>query len=130
MKPQSLISAFGIGRATALLCAAIALAGTGINEAPAADAPSLKACAIIDNDFDIDDMMAIPLVFGSEHVAALIQSEGYTLPEQSAPAVDALVNGLDGSSGSRKIPIIVGGAAGEGTRSCPMAVAAVLPLHA
>lgn len=66
-------------------------------------------CTIIDNDFDIDDLMAIPLVIGNKHVAAIVQSEGYTLPEQAAPAVDRLVNQIPDQPNNRKIPIIVGG---------------------
>ena len=73
---------------------------------------SASTCVLIDNDYDIDDMMAIPLVIGKKHVAAIIQSEGYTLPEQSAAAVNALVNELPDQPGQRKIPIIVGGKQG------------------
>ena len=66
-------------------------------------------CVIVDNDFDIDDMQAIPLVLGAKYVAAIVQSEGYTLPEQAAPAVNALVNQIPDQQGNRHIPIIVGG---------------------
>lgn len=68
-----------------------------------------SACVILDNDYDIDDMQAIPLVLGNKHVAAIVQSEGYTLPEQAAPAVNALVNQLPDQPQARRIPIIVGG---------------------
>lgn len=71
--------------------------------------PQQNSCVIIDNDYDIDDMMAIPLVIGNKHVAAIIQSEGYTLPESSAPAINQLVNNLPDQPNQRKIPIIVGG---------------------
>ncbi|MDH6249648.1 inosine-uridine nucleoside N-ribohydrolase [Polynucleobacter sphagniphilus] len=67
------------------------------------------SCVLIDNDFDIDDMMAIPLVIGNKHVAAIIQSEGYTLPEQGAAAINQLVNNIPDQPNQRKIPIIVGG---------------------
>jgi len=66
-------------------------------------------CVVIDNDFDIDDMMAIPLVLGNKHVAAIVQTEGYTLPDKSAPVVDKLINRLPDQPQNRKIPIIVGG---------------------
>lgn len=66
-----------------------------------------KHCVIVDNDYDIDDMMAIPLVLGGKHVAAIVQSEGYTLSRHAAPAADHLVN--HGRGKSRQIPIIVGG---------------------
>ena len=68
----------------------------------------LKHCTILDNDYDIDDMMAIPLVLGGKHVAAIVQSEGYTMPDEAAPAADRLVNHVPGSK-ARQIPIIVGG---------------------
>ncbi len=74
-----------------------------------ASAPMRDSCVLIDNDFDIDDMMAIPLVIGNKYVAAIIQSEGYTLPEQGAAAIDQLVNRIPDQPNQRKIPIIVGG---------------------
>lgn len=82
--------------------------GSGSDNNTAAT-PMRDSCVLIDNDYDIDDMMAIPLVIGSKYVAAIIQSEGYTLPEQSAPAIDELVNNLADQPNARKIPIIVGG---------------------
>lgn len=66
-------------------------------------------CVILDNDFDIDDMQAIPIVLGGKHVAAIIQSEGYTLPGNAAPVVDQLVNQIPDQPKNRKIPVIVGG---------------------
>ena len=71
--------------------------------------PVYQSCVLIDNDYDIDDMMAIPLVIGNKHVAAIIQSEGYTLPQASTPALDQLINNLPDQPNQRKIPIIVGG---------------------
>ena len=81
--------------------------GSGSDNNTAA-APMRDSCVLIDNDYDIDDMMAIPLVIGNKYVAAIVQSEGYTLPEQSAPAIDELVNNLADQPDARKIPIIVG----------------------
>lgn len=77
--------------------------------ASGAQQESIDSCVLIDNDYDIDDMMAIPMVMANTHVAAIVQSEGYTLPEQSAPALDQLINHLPDQPGQRKIPIIVGG---------------------
>lgn len=71
-----------------------------------------SSCVLIDNDYDIDDMMAIPLVIGNKHVAAIIQSEGYTIPEESAAALNLLINQLPDQPNQRKIPIIVGGKQG------------------
>lgn len=82
---------------------AFAQAGSNMAASVASD-----TCVLIDNDYDIDDMMAIPLVIGNKNVAALIQSEGYTLPEQSAAAVHELVNRLPDQPNNRQIPIIVG----------------------
>lgn len=67
-----------------------------------------ESCVIIDNDFDIDDMMAIPPVIANRYVAAIIQSEGYTLPGEGAAAVNQLVNHVPDRPNQRKIPIIVG----------------------
>lgn len=83
-------------------------------------APSqVASCVLIDNDYDIDDMMAIPLVIGNQYVAAIIQSEGYTLPEQGAAAIEQLVNTLPDQPNQRKIPIIVGGKQGDNGRTLP-----------
>ncbi len=68
-----------------------------------------QSCVLIDDDYDIDDMMAIPLVIGNKHVAAIIQSEGYTLPQASTPALDQLINNLPDQPKQSIIPIIVGG---------------------
>jgi inosine-uridine nucleoside N-ribohydrolase len=73
---------------------------------------TINSCVLIDNDYDIDDMQAIPLVIGNKYVAAIIQSEGYTLPEEGAAAIAQLVNNLPDQPNQRKIPIIVGGKQG------------------
>lgn len=74
------------------------------------------SCVLIDNDYDIDDMMAIPLVIGNKYVAAIVQSEGYTLPEDGAAAIQKLVNELPDQPTQRKIPIIVGAKQGVNGR--------------
>ena len=97
-----------------LICALViplVACGGGSNNAAA---PMRDSCVLIDNDYDIDDMMAIPLVIGNKYVAAIVQSEGYTLPEQSAPAIDALVNKLSDQPNNRQIPIIVGAKQAQG----------------
>lgn len=66
------------------------------------------SCVVIDNDYDIDDMMAIPSVIANRRVAAIVQTEGYTLPEQAAPAANALINASGTFAGAAPIPIIVG----------------------
>ena len=62
------------------------------------------ACTLIDTDFDIDDMMAIPLVIGNRYVAGIITSEGYTLPQDGAAALSRLI----AEPGQRPIPVIIG----------------------
>ena len=78
--------------------------------------PTKCDCVIIDNDFDIDDMMAIPLVIGNKFVASIIQSEGYTMPQQAAAAIEQLINQLPDQPNQRKIPIIVGAKQGANGR--------------
>ena len=90
------------------LLATLVLAAPAKASANTVSAPTRDSCVLIDNDYDIDDMKAIPLVIGNTYVAALIQSEGYTLPEHSAPAVNELINNLADQPNNRQIPIIVG----------------------
>lgn len=90
------------------LLATLVLAAPAKASANTVSVPTRDSCVLIDNDYDIDDMKAIPLVIGNTYVAALIQSEGYTLPEHSAPAVNELINNLADQPNNRQIPIIVG----------------------
>lgn len=66
--------------------------------------PTQSACVLIDTDYDIDDMMAIPLVIGNKYVAGIITSEGYTYPTMAASALRQQIPQV----GQRDIPIIVG----------------------
>ena len=79
---------------------------TGLAVATPAQAAYLKssACTLIDTDFDIDDMMAIPLIIGNRYVAAIITSEGYTLPAEGAGALSRLIAEPE----QRSIPVIIG----------------------
>jgi hypothetical protein len=70
--------------------------------------PATDACVVVDNDYDIDDMMALPMVLASRRVAAVVQTEGVTLPAQAAPAVDALLHGVGPMAPRSRIPVIVG----------------------
>jgi len=74
-------------------------------------APLHSSCVLIDTDYDIDDMMAIPMVMGNKHVAGIVTSEGYTLPGPGAAALSRLI----AEPGQRQIPVIVG-ASYPGTR--------------
>lgn len=71
---------------------------------PAAKAAPAADCTVIDTDFDVDDMMAIPLVIGNRHVAAIVTSEGYTKAEMGASALSRLI----AEPNQRQIPIIIG----------------------
>ena len=105
MLTRNILSMY-IGRAFVLAFCWLLLACGGDNGGAATPR---AACVIIDNDYDIDDMMAIPLVIGNRYVASIIQSEGYTLPADGASALEQLVNNLPDQPNQRKIPIIVGG---------------------
>lgn len=64
-----------------------------------------ESCVLIDTDFDIDDMMAIPLVISNMNVAAIITTEGYTYGPEGASALSRLIAepSINGST-----PIIIG----------------------
>jgi len=70
-----------------------------------------EACVLIDTDFDIDDMMAIPVVTGSRNVKAMIVSEGYTLAPQGASALARFI-----AEPGQRSPAIIVGASYPGTR--------------
>lgn len=53
-------------------------------------------------------MMAIPLVIGGRYVAAVVTSEGYTLPKAGAGALARLI----GEPDQRHIPVIIGAGIG------------------
>lgn len=65
---------------------------------------AVNQCVLVDTDFDIDDMMAIPLVIGHKHVAAIVTSEGYAKPELGAAALSRLI----AEPNQRHIPVIIG----------------------
>jgi len=89
-------------RLTALLALMVPLAGV---TAPAAQAgPAIEKCVVIDNDFDIDDMMAIAAVIGNRHVAAIVNTEGVSTAQSGASAVSRLI----AEPSERAIPVIIG----------------------
>ena len=77
--------------------------------APPVPAVPADSCVVIDTDFDIDDMMAIPSVIGVRHVAAIVTTEGFTLPAFGGSAVSRLV----AEPGQRTIPVIIGAGVGR-----------------
>ncbi len=89
----------------ALAIALIATCLTTPSQAHDSQALAKDTCVLIDTDYDIDDMMAIPLVIGNRRVAGIVMSEGYTLPREGAAALERLIR----QPQQRKIPIIVGG---------------------
>lgn len=93
-------------------CALPPSADHGASKSPAGTAQlSDGACVLIDTDFDIDDMMAIPVVMGSRHVKAIINSEGYTLAPEGASALSRFV-----AEPGKQSPAIIVGASHPGTR--------------
>lgn len=74
--------------------------------------PSDEVCTLIDTDFDIDDMMAIPVMMGSRHVKAIVNSEGYTLAPEGASALSRFV-----AEPGKQLPMIIVGASYPGTRN-------------
>ena len=96
-----------MSRLAAVAFATAALVFSALICAPPGHAdPAVDSCVIIDTDFDIDDMMSIPTVLGARHVAAIVTTEGYTLPALGAAAVTRLVT----EPGQRAIPVVVGAA--------------------
>lgn len=98
--------------ALVMVSSSVAALGTA-GAAPAKARSSGADCVLIDTDFDIDDMMAIPLVIGNRPVAGIITSEGYTKPRGGAAALSRLV----AEPGQRNIPIIVGASSHRSTSS-------------
>ncbi|HWJ73324.1 MAG TPA: nucleoside hydrolase [Kaistia sp.] len=91
-----------IARAAALLVLMVLMSSVAPHQADAA--MDGGACVVIDTDFDIDDMMAIPVVIGNRHVAAIVTSEGVTPAEVAARALSRLIAEPE----ERAIPVIVG----------------------
>ncbi len=75
-----------------------------VSESNTRNTETVNQCVLIDTDFDIDDMMAIPLVIGTHHVAAIVTSEGYTKPQLAAAALSRLI----AEPNQRGIPVIIG----------------------
>lgn len=75
-----------------------------VNESQTSNTALVDQCVLIDTDFDIDDMMAIPLVIGHKHVVAIVTSEGYTKPDLGASALSRLI----AEPNQRHIPVIIG----------------------
>lgn len=70
----------------------------------------LKRGVIIDTDWDIDDMNAIPSIVANKDVAAIVTTEGVSLPDVAADGLRALLSPRlgDWSQADSQIPIITG----------------------
>ena len=83
----------------------LALAGSPGHAAPAA-VPVIPSCTLIDTDFDLDDLMAIPLVIGHRHVAAIVVTEGVVKADIGAAALARFT----AEPQQRQLPVIIGAA--------------------
>ena len=99
-----------------LLAVSVLVAAVLLSHSTAAAAPAGR-CVVIDTDVDIDDVMSIPMVVGSRHVAAVVTTEGFTLPGPGASAISRLL----AEPGQRIIPVVVG--AGPGRSAAEVAAA-------
>ena len=70
-----------------------------------AGAAPAQACVLIDTDFDIDDMMAIPMIIQNRHVAAVITTEGATTASLGGSALAHLL-GAPGEA--PPVPVMIG----------------------
>jgi inosine-uridine nucleoside N-ribohydrolase len=66
--------------------------------------PAIPSCTLIDTDFDLDDLMAIPLVVGSRLVAAILVTEGVVKADVGAAALVRLI----ADTPQRALPVMVG----------------------
>lgn len=88
---------------------AVSLVASAPAWAPPAGAVAIDSCVVVDTDVDIDDVMTIPTVVGARHVAAVVTTEGFTLPGRGAATVEGLLT----TPGRRDIPVIVGAGIGR-----------------
>ncbi len=77
-------------RARVLLALAVLLPAF-CNPGRASAQPAGAACVLIDTDFDVDDMMAIPMIIQNRRVAAIVVTEGVTRPGYGAAALARLL---------------------------------------
>jgi inosine-uridine nucleoside N-ribohydrolase len=88
-----------------LALTAVALAGCS-TPSPSGTAPETSAeCAVVDNDFDFDDVMAVPAMMGTENVVAIVQTEGVSRAPESTAAAQVLVSQ---ESAAHRPPVIEG----------------------
>jgi inosine-uridine nucleoside N-ribohydrolase len=64
---------------------------TSSSPTPTITAAGGADCVIIDTDFDIDDMMAIPPMIGTTNVVAVLVTEGYSRAPEGAAAAEVFL---------------------------------------
>lgn len=92
-----------------LFLALVVFASSALVFPGAVGAAPADSCVIVDTDFDIDDLMTIPTVVGARRVAAVVTTEGFTVPGLAASAVSRLL----AEPGQRTIPVIAGAGIGR-----------------
>ena len=78
---------------------------TAAPSAPRAGDRNPSACILIDTDFDVDDLMAVPQLLATGRVAGIVTTEGVSLPSTAASAI---TKAYAEPGGARRIPVIVG----------------------
>lgn len=96
------------------LALVVLLSAATLSAGPVGAAPA-PPCVVVDTDFDIDDLMTIPTVIGARRVAAVVTTEGFTVPGLGAAAVNRLL----AEPVQRPVPVIVG--AGHGRSEADIA---------
>lgn len=110
MKPKRLSPLPILSSAVVILSLSLSGCSAGTQDHKRDDA-SQQDCMVIDTDWDIDDLMAVPAIVANENVAAIVTTEGYSRAPQSAGAIAAL---LANSSQKPSTSVIVGASQKEG----------------
>jgi hypothetical protein len=89
------------GLAFALLTGLFVSSAAAVTSKPDAG----TSCVIIDTDWDIDDLMAIPAVVANRDIAAIVVTEGASTPRVGAAAVSTM---LSSPRPARTVPVLPG----------------------
>ena len=89
------------GLAFALLTGLFVSSAAAVTSKPDAG----TSCVIIDTDWDIDDLMAIPAVVANRDIAAIVVTEGASTPRVGAAAVSTM---LSSPRSARTVPVLPG----------------------
>lgn len=88
-----------------LVAPLFALAGCTVANSSGGGPETPAECAVVDNDFDFDDVMAVPAMMGTENVVAIVQTEGVSRAPESTAAAQVLVSQ---ESAAHRPPVIEG----------------------